>query len=720
MTTLPPTTRQVGPYIIHRELGRGGMGVVYLARDTRLAREVAIKSLPETLAADPERLARFEREATVLASLNHPHIAQIFDIQDEGGIRYLILEYVAGDGLNDRIARGSLELSESLRICSQIARGVEAAHNRGIVHRDLKPDNVRLTEDGHVKVLDFGIAVAASLEYRAPATADAVTIVGAAPDVGVEWGKIVGTPGYMSPEQARGVPLDKRSDVFSFGCILYEMLTGKLAFPGETVNDRVAAVLRSEPDFNRLPDQTPDNVRDLLERCLVKDPAARLRDLGDASLELDGASGKKSGRTRTSVQRQVGNLPPDSSTFIGRTAQIDRLKTLLPTLRLVTLSGPGGCGKTRLSVRVGREFTSVHGDGVWLAELAPVNDPIAVQGAIAAAIGIPAVNGVVPSLNDIVTKLAPMDAMLIIDNCEHVLQYAARTVDTLLRSCPNVRILATSREPLGLPGEMVFRVPTLSLPPKLEGPADVDDITQSESVLLFVERATLAKPGFALTPANAPVIAKICWRLDGIPLAIEFAAARVKVLSVDQILDKLDQRFRLLTTNNSMVVERHQTLRATVEWSYGLLSDDERTVLGVWSAFAGGWTLEAATAILGSMMDEFEVLDVLSRLVDKSLVTTQEDGDTLIRYGLLETVKQFAGDKLEESGKAREVRDRHAAIYLDLARRSRDECTPASEGLWLERLRAERENLIAALNHLERHGSDPMAPMAISGALRRL
>jgi non-specific serine/threonine protein kinase len=696
------------------------MGVVYLGRDTRLARDVAIKSLPESLATDPDRLARFEREATVLASLNHPHIAQIFDVQSESGQRFLILEFVPGDGLNERVWRGNLEIPEALRICSQIAKGVEAAHNRGIVHRDLKPENVRLTQDGQVKVLDFGIAVSAGLEYRAPATADAVTIVGIAPDQQVELGRIIGTPGYMSPEQARGAMLDKRSDVFSFGCILFETLSGTMAFPGDTMNDRVAAALKTEPDYNRLPRDTPENVRELIERCLVKDVAARLRDLGDAALELDSASGKRSSRTRAAPARQMGNLPTESTTFVGRASQIDRLKTLLPTLRLVTLSGPGGCGKTRLSIRVGREFLSVHHDGVWLVELAPVNDAPAVQGALAAALGMTTQSGATPSLEVVVNRLATMDGMLIFDNCEHVLQPAARLVDTLLRSCPNLRILATSREPLGLAGEMVFRVPTLSLPPRLDAPTELEDVASSESVLLFVERAALAKPGFSVTAQNAQTIAKICWRLDGIPLAIEFAAARVKVLSVDQILDKLDQRFRLLTTNNTMVVERHQTLRATVEWSYGLLSDLEKRLLSEWSVFAGGWTLEAATALLAGEMDEFEVLDALTRLVDKSLVTTSEDSDTLIRYGMLETVKQFAGDKLDERAEVKTIRDRHASIYLELARRSRDEATASTAELWKSRISAERENLLAAIQHLERTGIDPMAPMDIAGALRRI
>jgi len=715
---------QVGPYIIQRELGRGGMGIVYLAVDSRLGREVAVKSLPLDLASSPDRLARFEREAMVLASLNHPNVAQIFDVQSASGTKYLVLEYVHGEGLNDRVALGALEIGDALRICAQIAKGVEAAHNRGIVHRDLKPENVRISSEGQVKVLDFGIAVPAGMNMGMPATADAATIIGPSAEAGLEWGKVVGTPGYMSPEQARGKPLDKRSDVFSFGCILFELLTGTMAFPGETINDRVAAAIRAEPDWSRLPKDLPENIQSLLERCLVKEVSLRLRDLGDAALELEAAVGRRVSMNTQSrstlVVKQTGNLPGETTTFIGRVAQIDRLKTLLPTTRLVTLAGPGGCGKTRLSIRVGRDFIDTHDDGVWLIELAPVTDAPSVHGAIAAAIGIPKEGGVAPSIDVIIRKLAGMSTILLLDNCEHVLQIAARLADAILRACPNVRILATSREPLGLPGEMVFRVPSLSLPPKGEGTL-ADDVTDTESVRLFAERATLAKPGFLVTSQNAATIAKICWRVDGIPLAIEFAAARVKVLGVEQILDKLDSRFRLLTNNNSLVVERHQTLRATVEWSYSLLSAQEKHLLACWSVFAGGCTLEAATSLLDGEIDEFEVLDALTRLVDKSLVTTQEDGDTLVRYGMLETVKQFGFDKLSEAPQAAaQMRSRHAEIYLEIARRSAADSTPSTKKLWTARLTAERENFLSALAWLEKQGQDVMGPMLITSILREI
>lgn len=285
----------IGPYTITRQLGRGGMGVVYLATDTRLDRQVAIKALPAHLAADPDRLARFQREAKVLASLNHPGIGAIYGLEEAGGHQYLILEFIEGETLADRLDNGPISVAEALTLARQIAEALEAAHEKGIIHRDLKPGNVMVTPDGVVKVLDFGLA--RTSEGTAPSTANAAgmtdspTVTSPArfahsPTIP---GIIMGTAGYMSPEQARGKPVDKRSDIFSFGCVLYEMLTGAQPFRGETVADAIGATLHKESDLNLLPAQTPRRVRDLLTNCLAKDKKNRLHDMGDARLELDRA-----------------------------------------------------------------------------------------------------------------------------------------------------------------------------------------------------------------------------------------------------------------------------------------------------------------------------------------------------------------------------------------------------------------------------------------------
>jgi Tol biopolymer transport system component/predicted Ser/Thr protein kinase len=288
--------QKIGSYPIDREVGRGGMGVVYLGRDTRLNRPVAIKVLPDRFARDPERLARFEREARLLAALTHANIAGIYGLEEGDGQRFLVLEYVEGETLADRLGRGPLPLEESLDVCRQIASALESAHEAGIVHRDLKPGNVKLTPAGEVKVLDFGLAQGAFAGAdSSPDLSHSPTLTAAATGAGI----ILGTAPYMSPEQARGKPVDRRTDIWSFGCVLYECLTGTQAFAGETVSDTIALILQGSPDWAKLPAKTPDNLRMLLTRCLERDARGRLRDIGDARIEIEELMGSRvSGASR--------------------------------------------------------------------------------------------------------------------------------------------------------------------------------------------------------------------------------------------------------------------------------------------------------------------------------------------------------------------------------------------------------------------------------------
>ena len=274
---------RLGPYEILAPLGAGGMGEVYRARDARLGRDVAIKILPEAFAADVDRLARFEREAQVLASLNHPHIAHIHGLEESGHVRGLVLELVDGETLAERIAQGPLPLEEALEIARQIADALEAAHEKGIVHRDLKPANVKRTPEGSVKVLDFGLAKALKPDGSSPDVTSSPTMTAQSTQAGV----VIGTAAYMSPEQARGKTVDKRTDVWAFGAVLFEMLTGKKAFGGETVSDTLAAVLKTDPDWDALPPDTPAGIRRILRRCLERDPRRRLHDIADARIEME-------------------------------------------------------------------------------------------------------------------------------------------------------------------------------------------------------------------------------------------------------------------------------------------------------------------------------------------------------------------------------------------------------------------------------------------------
>jgi serine/threonine protein kinase len=270
--------QRLGPYEILSAIGAGGMGEVYQAHDTKLGRDVAIKVLPEAFAHDAERLSRFEREAKMLASLNHPNIATIHGLEQSNGTSYLVMELVSGETLAERVKRdGAVPMEEALAIAKQIAEALEAAHEKGIIHRDLKPANVKVTPEGRVKVLDFGLAKAFASESEVDISQMATLS---------EEGRILGTPGYMSPEQARGKSVDKRTDIWAFGCVLYELLVGKPAFRGETVSDTLAKVLEREPDWETLPAATPAKLQELLHRCLEKDSQRRLRDIGEARIEL--------------------------------------------------------------------------------------------------------------------------------------------------------------------------------------------------------------------------------------------------------------------------------------------------------------------------------------------------------------------------------------------------------------------------------------------------
>src|SRR5438034_1096934 len=276
------TGTKLGRYEIRSQIGAGGMGEVYLARDEKLNRDVAIKILPGAFAQDSDRVARFKREAQVLASLNHPNIASIYGLEESNGFMALAMELIEGPTLADRLATGPIPIDEALIFARQIAAALEAAHERGIIHRDIKPANVKVTDDGTVKVLDFGLAKVFADETPEANLSHSPTLI-----KGTQAGMILGTAAYMSPEQAKGKAVDKRSDIWAFGCVLFEMLTGKQAFSGETLTDTLAAVVRAEPEWDTLPAATPDAIDHLLRRCLTKDAKQRLRDIGEARIEIE-------------------------------------------------------------------------------------------------------------------------------------------------------------------------------------------------------------------------------------------------------------------------------------------------------------------------------------------------------------------------------------------------------------------------------------------------
>lgn len=408
------------------------------------------------------------------------------------------------------------------------------------------------------------------------------------------------------------------------------------------------------------------------------------------------------------------NLPVQLTSFIGREEAIAEIGRLLTEARIVTLTGSGGCGKTRLALQAGAQALGTYPDGVWWVDLAPLTDPALVPSTVAAAMSIREVPK--QPLGDTITnELRERRALIVLDNCEHLVEACAGFAETILRSCPVVSILATSRHTIDVEGEVAFRVPSLGLPEEGE-PGAIDTLTQYEAVRLFIDRALRARPNFRVTNENAPAVAHICHRLDGIPLAIELAAARTRMLSVERIADELTDLFHVLTGGARTVVPRHQTLRASVEWSFGLLIDNERTLLRRLSVFSRGFTLDAAEEVgAGDGIDRNEVLDLLSSLVDKSLVQAEETGPE-VRYRLLETIRQYGVRELAEAGEEESVRARHLALFTALAERAEPKIEGAELLEWMQVLRTERDNIRSALEWSLSAG-EPETGLRLAGAL---
>jgi non-specific serine/threonine protein kinase len=396
-------------------------------------------------------------------------------------------------------------------------------------------------------------------------------------------------------------------------------------------------------------------------------------------------------------ERLPNNLPLELSSFVGREREIAEVKRLLDGNRLLTLTGPGGCGKTRLALAVAFEVVEGFEGGVWLVELASLFDPNLVPQAVASTLGVREAQDR-PLTETLSKHLGSTKMLLVLDNCEHLVEGCAALADVLLRACPNLRILATSREALSIGGESAWLVPSLVLPEPEQQPP-IDELTRYEAVRLFVERAGAVVSTFGLTEHNAPAVTRLCHRLDGMPLAIELAATRVRVLSVEQIATRLEDNFGLLTGGSRTALPRHRTLRATIDWSHELLSQKEQVLFRRLSVFAGGFTLEAAEAVCaGEDLEGEEVLDLLMPLVDKSLVlVAQQQQSSEARYRLLETVRQYGQEKLNESGEEPAIKRHHADFFLRLAEQVEPKVNGKDRSLWLKRLEVEHDNFRAAL-----------------------
>lgn len=733
----------VEQYKIVSVLGSGGMGTVYLAEDTRLGRRAALKFLAEEFCSDRGHLGRFIREARAASSLNHPNICIIFDIDTDRSEPFIAMEYVEGEPLSTMIRRSNRSPRETVEIAIQTADALFEAHSNGIIHRDIKPANIIVTSRGRVKILDFGLAkqvVAADLNDPAG-------------NFATRPGMILGTASYMSPEQARGLDIDGRSDIWSLGVTIYEMLTGKLPYAGETIADTLASVLTADHiPLREFDAAIPPELEKIVSKALAKRPGDRYSDSAELLNELRAFQTKMlteqnfdavvenlndektqvfanattdvAPRLVTGEEIRERGLRPNNlsrvlSPIIGRRNEINALINLLRSdeTRLVTMTGIGGTGKTKLARSIAEEMLVDFTDGVFFVDLAAIRDPELVIPAIAKPLGI-ADGGGRPVREALVEYLGRKDLLLVVDNFEQVLS-AAPLIADLLTVAERTKMLVTSRALLRLSFEAEFPVPPLAVP-LVTSEMRLTDLLANDAARLFETRARAVKQTFSLNAENAETIVRICGKLDGLPLAIELAAARIRILSPESILERLDDRMRLLSGGSRDLPDRHRTMRDMIDWSYELLDPDEQLLFRRLAVFSGSFSIEAVEAICGEAEQQskgsLNILDLIASLSEKSLLTERPDKIGDPRFRTLEVVRDFAEELLESSGEAENIRLRHAEYYLNEAELAEPQIQSSDPGRIFERFEMEHDNVRSVMRFAI--ASKPLIAFRIAVALR--
>ncbi|GJQ30255.1 MAG: hypothetical protein HBSAPP03_21390 [Phycisphaerae bacterium] len=709
----------IAHYLIEKELGRGAMGVVYLAHDTKLGRSVAVKSLPADLAEDLERRQRFEEEARTLAAINHPNIASIYGLEQQDGLSYLVLEYVEGPTLTHRITEKSLSIEESLVVCRQVAAGIEAAHQRGIIHRDLKPENIKLRPDGVVKVLDFGIAMGG---VSAPiARSDTPTIAIPPRTRRTAPGLIVGTPGYMSPEQARGKPVSPQTDIWALACVLYECLTGSCVFAGESLADALAATLHAEPDWTLLPPRTPARTLDLLRRSLSKDAAKRPSDMASVRELLDHSTSDLKGVSSRIVVSTTstdddwpageGNLATPATPIIGRERELGDVTRALAASRLVTLTGPTGAGRSTLALAVGQTQRANFTHGAWFARVPFGCD--AETPAILAAIALGARGGDTPT-HALAARIAARPVLLVLAGCEHAPTACSAIAQDILGACPNLRLIVTARAPLGIEGEAVLPVGALAAP----SPGDVArGQGRLDAARLFVEKTKLQDASFTSTADSTHAIAELCRRLGGWPLAVELAASLTATMSVADVGERLEQRARLLGVSGLEVLPAEGVHRLMIRWILDTLPPGELAVLLAAWAFVGPTTARGLTAAGGARdsipnpdiddptggpttVRETKTAGLVAKLLQRGMLelVTPSTDPARVCVRVHDAVRQVAGEWLRENSAVENaVITGHRAYIMASADQASRRWAGPGGALWLRRADAEYADLAHAV-----------------------
>jgi serine/threonine protein kinase/tetratricopeptide (TPR) repeat protein len=642
-------------YYIEEELGEGGMGTVYKGKDSQTGATVAIKRLKPQVNSS-ELIERFKREGEALRALKHPNIVQLLDTVQETDAHYLIMEYVAGGDLSQKLEKGALPLKELLPLAIDLCDALTRAHKLDIIHRDLKPANILIADDGTVRLTDFGVAHFGS-KQRVTQT-----------------DSIMGTFDYLAPEIFGSSEIDKRSDIWAVGVILFEMLTGQRPFEAATIIQTINNVVAKDiPDIEELCPDAPTALVDLVYRILNRNPDERIPSIRLVGAELEAISVDNPLTPTTSTRNfeiVIGafqttpipnlkdNLPSPSTPFVGREIDLAAVNSLLrdPNIRLLSILAQGGMGKTRLSIEAAKSLRDMYPQGVYFVELAPLATAEDIPSAIAEAVNYPFKGG--NPKEQIVAYFRDKTCLLVLDNFEHVLE--GRDIVQAILQNSQTKFLVTSRERLNLSGETLYQLEGMDFP-NWESPTDA---MQYAAVRLFVDSAKRVRSNFELTAEDLPFAARICGLVQGLPLGIVLAASWLDALSIEEIATEIAKNVDFLESNMHDLPERQRSIRAVFDYSWGMLSEDEKQAFARLAVFRGGMSREAAQAVSETNLRS------LQTLVNKSLL--RRDNATG-RFEIHELLRQYGDEFLQKTGVYESILAKHAAYYAEfLAKRDVD------------------------------------------------